>query len=100
MALSLRLFDDVVTPEYVVYGHEPPSLGSQGSRDDSEHVLETIGDADTLRHRCVGGRRRCGAVAGTGHLPDGSEFRGLNLYRVRDGKVTKTRHTSIGPPPG
>ncbi len=39
------------------------------------------------------------AVAWTGHLPNGSDFRGLSLYRVLDGRVAETRHALIGPPP-
>jgi len=37
------------------------------------------------------------AVAWTGHLPNGSDFRGLSLYRVLDGRVAETRHAIIGP---
>ena len=39
------------------------------------------------------------AVAWTGHLPNGPDFRGLSLYRVADGQVTEIRHALIGPPP-
>jgi hypothetical protein len=36
------------------------------------------------------------AVAWTGHLPTGSDFRGLSLYRVVDGLVAEVRHAIIG----
>jgi hypothetical protein len=93
-------FDDVVAADYIDYGHEPPGRGPQGARDDYEHAVATVGgniayDIDAL----VAGDDAV-AVAWTGRLPNGSTVRGLSLYRVEDGKVTETRHTSIGPPPG
>ena len=38
-------------------------------------------------------------LPGTGHLPGGSDFRGLGLYRVVDGQVAEVRHDLISPPP-
>ena len=40
-----------------------------------------------------------GAATWTGHLPNGSEFRGLSLYTVGDGRVAEVRHALIGEPP-
>jgi hypothetical protein len=39
------------------------------------------------------------AAAWTGHLPDGSRFRGLSLYRVAGGRISETRHALIDPLP-
>jgi hypothetical protein len=39
------------------------------------------------------------AAVWTGHLPNGSDFRDLSLYRVDNGRVTETRQALIGPPP-
>jgi hypothetical protein len=39
------------------------------------------------------------AASWTGHLPNGSDFRGLSLYRVVNGLVTEARHEIIGPLP-
>ena len=39
------------------------------------------------------------AAAWTGHRPNGSDFRGLGLYRVAGGRVTETRHALIDPLP-
>jgi hypothetical protein len=92
-------FDDCVSPDYADYGHTPPGRGPQGARDDYEHAVQVAGgvprydiDALVLRDDTV-------AVAWTGHLPNGSGFRGLSLYQVTEGKVAETRHTSIGPLP-
>ena len=39
------------------------------------------------------------AVTWTGHLPNRSDYRGLSLYRVADGRVTEARNTFIDRPP-
>jgi hypothetical protein len=39
------------------------------------------------------------AVVWTGHLANGSDYRGLSLYRVADGRVTEIRQALIGPSP-
>jgi hypothetical protein len=93
-------FDDVVAADYVDHGHDPPGRGPQGARDDYEGAVEKVGgniayDIDAL----VAGDDAV-AVAWTGHLPNGASLSGLSLYRISDGKIAETRHTSIGPPPG
>jgi ketosteroid isomerase-like protein len=89
-------FDQVVSPDYVDYGHTPPGRGPQGARDDYDNAVQLAGgvtvydiDALVLRDDTV-------AVAWTGHLPNGSEFRGLSLYEVVEGLVAETRHALIG----
>jgi hypothetical protein len=37
------------------------------------------------------------AVAWTGHLPNGSDFRGLSLYRVVDGLIVEARISIMDP---
>jgi len=39
------------------------------------------------------------SAAWTGHLSSGSDFRGMSLYRVVDGRVAEVRHALIGPLP-
>ncbi|MFZ0668658.1 MAG: nuclear transport factor 2 family protein [Acidimicrobiales bacterium] len=92
-------FDEIVSADYIDYGHTPPGHGPQGARDDYEHAVHLGGgvipyDIDAL---VAGGDTV--AVAWTGHLANGSDFRGLSLYRVTNGQVAEVRHTSIGPSP-
>ena len=92
-------FDELVSADYVDYGHTPPGRGPQGARDDYEHALEITGgliryDIDAL----VTGDDIV-AVVWTGHLANGSDYRGLSLYRVADGRVTEIRQALIGPAP-
>jgi hypothetical protein len=92
-------FDEIVSPTYVDYGHTPPGHGPQGARDDYEHAVQLTGgliryDIDAL----IAGEDTVAAVW-TGHLANGSEYRGLSLYRVEDGRITEVRQTRIGPAP-
>lgn len=92
-------FAEIVSPDYVDYGHTPPGRGPQGARDDYEQAIRRAGgvivydiDATVSRHDTV-------AAAWTGHLPNGSEYRGLSLYLVTDRLVAEARHAMIVPPP-
>ena len=92
-------FDDIVSPDYVDYGHTPPGLGPQGARDDYDHAVQIAGGVIQYDIDALVAREETVAAAWTGHLPDGSDYRGLSLYLVVDGKVAETRHDLIGPPP-
>jgi SnoaL-like domain len=92
-------FDQVVSPDYIDYGHSPPGHGPDGARDDYEQAVRRAGgaiqyviDALVLRDDTV-------AVAWTGHLPNGSDYSGLSLYQVVQGLISEVRHAMITPPP-
>lgn len=89
-------FDEVVSPDYVDYGHTPPGRGPQGARDDYEHAVQLSGGVPTYDIDALVLHDDTVAVAWTGHMPNGSEFRGLGLYEVTDGRVTETRNALIG----
>ena len=36
-------FDELVSADYVDYGHTPPGRGPQGARDDYEHAIDLAG---------------------------------------------------------
>jgi hypothetical protein len=93
-------FDQIVSPDYVDYGHAPPGHGPQGARDDYEHAIQIAGGVIPYDIDALVGRDDTVAVAWTGHLPNGSDYRGLSLYRVVEGLVAEVRHALIGPPPG
>ena len=92
-------FDEVVSPDYVDYGHTPPGRGPQGARDDYEDAVKLTAGVTTYDIDALVARDDEVAVAWTGHLPNKSEFRGLSLYQVSDGRVAETRHALIGPLP-
>lgn len=92
-------FDEVVSPDYIDYGHAPPGRGPQGARDDYENAVALSGGVITYDIDGLVAHDDTVAVAWTGHLINGSEFRGLSLYRIVDGLLAETRHALIGPPP-
>jgi ketosteroid isomerase-like protein len=92
-------FDQVVSPDYVDYGHTPPGRGPQGARDDYEHAVQVAGGVIPYDIDALVSRDDTVAVAWTGHLPNGSDFHGLSLYLIVEGLVAETRHALIGPPP-
>ena len=90
-------FDEVVSPDYLDYGHTPPGRGPKGAQDDYENAIRLAGgvtprydiDALVTRDDTV-------AAAWTGHLRNGSDFRGLSLYRVVDGLIIEARLGIMG----
>jgi hypothetical protein len=84
--------DEVVSPDYVDYGHTPPGRGPQGAHDDYEHNVRVAGGPPTYEIDSLIARGDIVAVDWTGHLPNGSEIHRLSMYRVADGRVAETRH--------
>lgn len=91
-----ELFDEIVSPDYVDYGHTPPGHGPQGARDDYENAVRLAGGVPRYEIDALVGRDDTVAAVWTGHLPNGSDYRGLSLYRVVDGRIAETRHALIG----
>lgn len=92
-------FDDLVSPDYVDYGHDPPGHGPQGARDDYEHAVQITGGLIHYDIEALVARDDTVAVVWIGHLANGSDYRGLSLYRVAGGRVTEIRQALIGRPP-
>jgi hypothetical protein len=89
-------FDEMVSPEYVDYGHSPPGRGPKGARDDYENAVHLSGGVPTYDIDALVSHDDSVAVAWTGLLPNGSTYRGLSLYLVIGGLITETRHALIG----
>jgi hypothetical protein len=93
-------FDEVVSADYIDYGHRPPGLGPQGARDDYQHAVDLAGGVIRYEIDALVARENTVAAAWTGRLQNGSEYRGLSLYVVADGRVVEVRHALIGELPG
>ena len=93
-------FDELVTADYIDYGHAPPGRGPQGARDDYEHAIELAGGVIRYEIDALVAGEHTVAAAWTGRLRSGSEYRGLSLYVVSDGRVAEVRHGLIGELPG
>lgn len=89
-------FDELVSADYVDYGHTPPGRGPKGARDDYEHAVDLAGGVIRYDIDALVARENTVAAAWTGRLRNGSEFRGLSLYAVAEGRVSEVRHALIG----
>ena len=87
-------FDELVSPDYVDFGHAEPGHGPQGARDDYEHAVELAGGLIRYEIEVLVAGEDAVAVTWTGHLPNGSAYRGLSFYRVADERITEVRNTS------
>src|SRR5580704_6881066 len=93
-----ELFDKVVSPDYIDYGHTPPGHGPQGARDDYDHAVKALGGVPTYDLDAILADDNDNvAVVWTGHIPSGDSITGLSLYRVSNGQVLEIRHTIIKP---
>ena len=93
-------FDQLVSPEYIDYGHTPPGRGPKGARDDYEHAIDLAGGVIHYDIDALVARENTVAAAWTGRLQNGSEVRGLSLYAVAQGRVAEVRNALIGELPG
>lgn len=89
-------FDELVSANYVDYGHTPPGHGPQGARDDYEHAVQITGGLIRYDIDALVARDETVAVVWTGHLANGSDYRGLSLYRIADGRIAEVRQSLIG----
>jgi hypothetical protein len=92
-------FDTVVAPDYMDYGHTPPGRGPGGARDDYEHAIKLAGGLISYEIDALVTDADVVAAAWTGTLPNGSQMRGLSVYRVSGGLISSTRHALIGDMP-
>jgi len=89
-------FDEVVAPDYLDYGHTPPGQGPDGARDDYHDAVSQAGGVVGYVIDALVADGDVVAVAWTGTLPSGAEFKGLSLYRTSGGLLRSTRHAIIG----
>jgi len=89
-------FGTVVAPDYVDYGHTPPGHGPDGARADYEHAVGEAGGAIRYDIDALVADGDVVAAVWTGHLPGGSEYRGLSLYQTSGGLIRSVRHAIIG----
>jgi ketosteroid isomerase-like protein len=89
-------FDELVSSDYLDYGHTPPGRGPNGARDDYEHAVALAGGVIRYDIDALVSSENTVAAAWTGRLQNGSEYRGLSLYAVTDGRVAEVRHALIG----
>ena len=88
------VFDEVISPDYVDYGHEPPGRGPQGARDDYNGTLIAAGHIEWVIDDMVAeGDRVALEVTSSGDLKNGRLYRQEYhfLMEFRDGKISAVR---------
>ena len=76
-----------------------PVTGRRAPGNDYEHALQIAGGLIRYDIEALVARDDTVAVVWTGHLANGSDYRGLSLYRVADGRVAEIRQSLIGEAP-
>ena len=110
---------EIISPDYVDYGHTPPGRGPQGALDDLRGVEAVSNDArydiedivtggDTVAVRWTGHMSHTGPIAGIEPTGKQLTLSGMSFYKLRDGQITETRNqvdmlgflTQLGAVPG
>lgn len=97
------VIEEVVSPDYVDYGHNPPGHGRQGALDDYRAVMAVSSDAhydiedivaseSTVAVRWTGHLTHTGPIAGVGPTGRQLTLSGMSFYKVRGGQITETRN--------
>jgi predicted ester cyclase len=97
------VFDEIISPDYVDYGHEPPGRGPQGARDDYDGARNAVGKVEYVIDDMIAEGDRV-ATRWTATMPPagGDEGRaasdppltvtGISIYVLANGQITETRH--------
>lgn len=94
---------EIIAPDYVDYGHNPPGRGPQGALDDYRGVMAVSNDAryeiedlvaggDTVAVRWTGHLSHTGPIAGVEPTGKKLTLPGMSFYKVRNGRIVETRN--------
>ena len=97
------ILNEIISDDYVDYGHQPPGRGVQGAKSDHQDIARAFADArfdidemfgsdDRVVVRWTLHATHTGPFAGLSPTQKKAEVRGISLYRLRDGKITETRN--------
>jgi predicted ester cyclase len=97
------VFDEIISADYVDYGHEPPGRGPQGARDDYDGALRAVGKADYVIDDMIAEGDRVATrwtATMTAAVGDGGQAAsdrpltatGISIYVLANGQITETRH--------
>ncbi|MGH9263969.1 MAG: ester cyclase [Acidimicrobiales bacterium] len=114
-----QVIPEIISPDYVDYGHDPPGHGPQGAIEDFRGVLAVSDDArydiedlvaagETVAVRWTGHLTHTGPIAGIEPTGQQLTLPGMSFYKVRNRKIVETRNlvdmlgflTQLGAVPG
>jgi predicted ester cyclase len=98
-----EVIDEIISPDYIDYGHEPPGKGTEGAKQDfrgATSVLsnthytidETIATGDRVIVRWTGQYIHSGEFAGVSPTNKSVTLTGISIYRVANGQIQETRN--------
>ncbi|MEP7353158.1 MAG: ester cyclase [Acidobacteriota bacterium] len=97
------ILNEIISSDYVDYGHQPPGRGVQGAKSDYQAIAsgfddvgfdidEMFGSDDRVVARWTMHGTHTGQYAGLSPTQKKIEVQGVSVYRLRDGKITETRN--------
>jgi predicted ester cyclase len=98
-----EVIDEIISPDYVDYGHEPPGRGIEGAKQDfrdatsvfsNTHytIEELIATDERVIVRWTGTYIHSGEFAGIPPTGKPVSLTGISIYRVVNGQIQETRN--------
>jgi predicted ester cyclase len=97
------VIDEIISPDYIDYGHEPPGKGIEGAKQDYRGATsvfsdthytidELIATGDRVIVRWTGKYVHSGDFAGIKATGKPVSLTGMSIYRVANGQIQETRN--------
>jgi steroid delta-isomerase-like uncharacterized protein len=97
--------DELVSPDYIDYGHNPPGRGPEGAKQDFRAAIAAFSDihytidnliaeGDKVVARWTGNFTHSGEFAGVPATGKWVTLAGISIYRLANGQLVETRNAS------
>jgi len=98
-----EVIDEIISPDYTDYGHNPPGRGPEGAKQDfrgatsvfsNTHytIDELIATGDQVVARWTGTYIHSGEFAGIAATGKPVSLTGISIYRLANGQILETRN--------
>ena len=97
-----EVIDEIIAPDYLDYGHNPPGRGREGAREDcgagsafsNAHFTldDLVAIGDQVVARWTGALTHTGTFAGVSPTNRTVTLTGISIYRVANGQILETRN--------
>lgn len=98
-----EVIDEIISPDYLDYGHEPPGEGPEGAKQDyrsatsvfsnTHYTLdELIATGDRVIAQWTGTYVHSGDFAGIPATGKSVSLTGISIYRIANGQIRETRN--------
>lgn len=97
------VLDEIISPDYLDKGHNPPGQGIEGAKQDLQVILtafdpihfaieDLIAEGDKVAVRWTGTGVQVGEFGGMPATGQPVKFSGMSFYQLLDGKLVETRN--------